>query len=118
MEENKVVLYNGFWIIDGNCFNANIYDETTAKLYASTLKNCFGCVDCINCIDCNHCVNCYNCKNCEYYSMSSGCEKCLYCYNCNECSECKNCNNAYRLNQCNNIAFIPLQMPLKSFYDK
>lgn len=43
MEENKVVLYNGFWIIDGNCFNANIYDEATAKLYASTLKNCFGC---------------------------------------------------------------------------
>ena len=114
-QENQadgIVEYQGFWIIDGNYFTKSLYNDETARLYASTLKNCFGCVDCINCENCSNCCSCNNCIDCDNCELCSHCKKCSHCHSCFQCSDCKNCANASWFSQCNGVVLAQLVPPL------
>lgn len=98
-EQNKYLLVNGLWLIDGNYFSKEFCknDIKLAEQYSKTLLNCFGCVDCRNCVNCNHCVGCNNCKDCEHSSSCNNCDKCSYCISCTNCSGCESVTGANRL---------------------
>lgn len=81
-ESEVIVLSDGTWLIDGNCFTPALCEnEEKAKQYAKTLVNCFGCVDCINCVNCNQCVRCWHCKDCNYCQDSNFCSACNHSFN-------------------------------------
>lgn len=109
MNDEVILLPNGFWLINGNYFsNKFCKNEEEAKRYAKTLVNCFGCVDCVNCKNCSHCVECNGCQDCEHCHWCNNCNKCSHCRNCNHCDKCiycSMCSDCAECNLCENYFF-------------
>lgn len=100
-ESEVIVLPDGTWLIDGNCFTSALCEnEERAKQYAKTLVNCFGCVDCINCANCNQCISCFHCRSCDY------------CQNCNHCSTCNYSFNVARQSGYSSPVIVPQPIPI------
>jgi hypothetical protein len=93
MSNNKQAqLIKGYWVVETNKWNANIYTKEQAEKYADTLINC------TNCINCSYCINCHNCLNCRDSSYCHNCRNCLncsYCHDCRDSSYCRDCHDCY-----------------------
>jgi hypothetical protein len=96
MSNNKQAqLIKGYWVVETNKWNADIYTREQAEKYADTLINCTNCVNCNNCRNSSDCINCSDCIDSSY------CSFCSFCHDCHDSSFCRNCSfSSYCIDCC------------------
>jgi hypothetical protein len=103
MSNNKQAqLIKGYWVVETNRWNADIYTQEQAEVYANTLVNC------TNCINCSYCSNCHDCSYCNYCSSCHDCiycSSCISCHDCSSCHECSSCHDCRYCRNCNDCIF-------------
>jgi hypothetical protein len=104
MNNKKAQLINGYWVVETNKWDANIYTKEQAEKYADTLINCTNCVNCNNCRNSSYCINCSDCIDssyCSFCSSSISCSFCSFCHDCHDSSFCRNCSfSSYCIDCC------------------